>query len=626
MKILSGLTEGQVLQRLGIRGATVHLVIAEAPAGPVSVTIAGKRGGLKGWKNRAVAKGKGGEVKVTLTGIPAGGPYKLELRVGKTVLRVKSFYVGDVWILAGQSNMEGVGNIEGRAKPDPLVRAFSMRREWRLATDPLHVLGESPDFCHTLKQCSSEQAEAHRRKTTKGVGAGVFFGKEMLKLTKVPQGLICTAHGGTSMQQWNPELKGEGGKSLYGSMLLSVLATGQPVAGLLWYQGESDANDNDAPKYTDRMIKLVAASRADLRQPNLPWVIVQLARVFGGPPPNPWNSIQEQQRLLPGKIKNFETVAAIDLPLDDSIHIGADGYPILASRLAQQADRLACGNKAQKPPPQLVSISQPSHPKHPGASQAPVIAVKFDHVVGGLRSNGEARGFFLHDDGKDVPCIHRMTLEGDTVKLHLGTLPLALMTKASLSYGLGIAPLCTITDGRGYSLPVFGPIKLHKPAAYLPFVTGWRTTAVIPATQPIDKIAHPDVNALGAEVWVHGSDGFINERPRWDKVKKGHCYFASGLELSEPMKIEFLMGYDGPFRLWVDGKPLFCNPNGKNPCLPDESARTLALPAGVHAITVAMDLENEGIGSWGFFLRFRRVDVTAKQIETGDYAKPTYSV
>jgi len=160
--------------------------------------------------------------------------------------------------------------------------------------------------------------------------------------------------------------------------------------------------------------------------------------------------------------------------------------------------------------------------------------------------------------------------------------------------------------------------------ALLPFVTRWKATQVIATTERIDRIDLPDINALGCEVRSHDSTGFIDERPRWEKIKTGHAYFASRIGLPEPMEIEFLMGYNGPFRLWLNRHPLFCNTKGTNPCLPDESTKRVALPAGLHTITVAMDLDHGG--SSGFFLRFRRVDVTPRQIETGDYAKPTYSI
>src|SRR5205823_282630 len=96
--------------------------------------------------------------------------------------RVAAFFSGDVWVLAGQSNMEGIGNMTGAAKPHPLIRSFSMRREWRPAIEPLHILGESPDACHNNRtQVSVEEAERCRSGAVKGVGAGLFFAREMLK-------------------------------------------------------------------------------------------------------------------------------------------------------------------------------------------------------------------------------------------------------------------------------------------------------------------------------------------------------------------------------------------------------------------------------------------------------------
>jgi len=145
---------------------------------------------------------------------------------------------------------------------------------------------ESPDICHNGgAQCSREDGERLRRIATKGTGVGIFFAREMMVKTGVPQGLICTAQGGTSMPQWSPAGKAEGPASLYASMLASVAATGQPVAGVLWYQGESDASAAEASPYTARMEELVRSTRRDLRQPRVPWVVVQLARTFENPFP-----------------------------------------------------------------------------------------------------------------------------------------------------------------------------------------------------------------------------------------------------------------------------------------------------------------------------------------------------
>jgi hypothetical protein len=621
MKIESGLAEGQVLQRLGARGANVRILGGASQAGPVLATISSRKGILKGWKAKGVGSCARGQFTALLKGIPAGGPYRLKLEVGKEQVVLRQFFVGDVWLMAGQSNMEGVGVMTGAAKPHALIRAFSMRREWRQAADPLHVLNESPDFCHNGgRQYSPEQGERVRRQARKGVGVGIFFAREMFKRSGVPQGLIATAHGATSMSQWSPDLKEQGGKSLYGSMLLSLRATGQPLAGVLWYQGESDANATDAAVYTSRMKQLVAEVRQDMRQPTLPWVVVQISRVYSNNDALSWNSVQEQQRLLPSEIDHLETVAAIDLSLDDNVHIGSAGFPRLGVRMASAAWSLISGRK--KRPPQLRSIA-PS--RNLGlVTGGPCFDVSFDSVEGQLRSDGMPHGFTLVDaEGKVVPIIYKTTLHGNVVRLHCGNSPTANLF---LHYGHGLTPYCNITDERDISLPVFGPVPLHQPADYLPFVTRWKVTDVVPAAKPLNKIACPDLDAIGATVKDYAADagasGFVNEHENW-QGKSGHAFFACALELREPMRLRFLMGYDGPFRLWVNGKTLFEDLSGANPCYADQGDKKISLAAGTHRITVAMDID-EG-RAWGFMLRFIRDDVRAGNIGAHAYATPSCS-
>ena len=76
--------------------------------------------------------------------------------------------------------------------------------------------------------------------------------------------------------------------------------------------------------------------------------------------------------------------------------------------------------------------------------------------------------------------------------------------------------------------------------------------------------------------------------------------------------------------IWLNGKLFFQDLHGTNPAIMDEKRRGISLPAGVHDLRVAMDI-NGGL-AWGFFLRLRRADVTRAQIASGDYAKPAYLV
>lgn len=613
MQILSGLANGQVLQRLSKRRGANATLTGSSSNGPITATISDANGSLAGWDQRKVGQAAKGKFSISLANIPVGGPFTLELKVaGENAVRVEEFFVGDVWLLAGQSNMEGVGDMDGAAESHPLIRAFSMRREWALAKDRLHVMAESPDHCHNNGlQCTPEESRQFRQTAAKGVGVGIFFAREMLQRSGIPQGLLCTAHGGTTMTQWSPTDK----QNMYVSMLDSWKATGQPVAGLLWYQGESDASPVDAPLYTKRMKALVAASRRDLRQRGLPWVIVQLARVFGlrsHEDTLAWNAVQEEQRLLPKVVPHLETVAAIDLELDDCIHIGSKDFPLLAQRMARAADRLVYGAK-EKRPPQLEKIGSPV-----SSAGATTLDVHFTDVVGGLKSHGEAQGFALvNPEGHEQRFIYKTTLHGSFVRLHI---QLDTLAGLRLSYGHGVTPSCSIRDGRGFSLPVFGPLTIGVDRAYLPFVRNWKVSKVVRNPAALGDLDYA-ATQVPAKKKTYGTDGFANERANW-QGKAGQAYFHSQIDLSEPMKLDFLMGYDGPFRLWLDGQPFFANLNGTNPCFADESRQTAKLAAGVHDITVAMDL-NSG-AAWGFFLRFERVDLSPAKIRSGNYAKPTY--
>jgi hypothetical protein len=455
MKITFGLLDSQVLQRIDTRGASAVLIGACETADQILATISNRRGFLKSWRQRPVGKASGGIFRAKLFRIPAGGPYNLVLKCGKETTSVHSFYVGDVWILAGQSNMEGIGNMSGKAKPHPLVSTLSMRRVWRRASEPLHILAESPDGCHHgTKQCSESEGELLRRSIKKGTGVGLFFAREMIRRTGVPQGLICTAHGGTSMHQWTPRPVNLQNESMYASMLASVRSTRQPVAGILWYQGESDATAVDAPLYSRRMQKLVASLRRDLRQLDLSWMTVQIGKVFNRPPSySPWNAIQEEQRLLPSKIERLATVAVIDLAMDDGIHIAADAYPTLARRLARAAARIAHGDRRELPPP------QPRHIEVSSDQGSMIIKVEFDHVVGGLQSVGPAYGFVIMSKaGEVIPIIMRTIPKKNVAQVLLSDLP---PKGAFLTYGGGTSPICNMTDRRGEAVPAFGPVRLR---------------------------------------------------------------------------------------------------------------------------------------------------------------------
>ena len=310
MRILRGLMDGQVLQRDRRGNGTAKISGRCGATGRVEVRVLKNGGPVRGgdWKGSGVAEKKA--FRVDLAGLRTGGPYRVEMRIrqGHRILErlaVRDVFVGDVWMLGGQSNMEGIGNLADAPQPHPQVRAFFMRDEWGLAEEKLHYLSEAVDRVHNSYgdepgRPPKELLEKGRKALVKGMSPGLVFGIEMYRRTRVPQGLVPCAHGGTSMAQWSPSLRDKGGDSLYGAMMRRYEKLGQPIAGILWYQGESDANREAARGYTRNMVDLVSSVRRDMGLPNLPWIMVQLGCHAATEDDWSWNNIQEQQRRLPG--------------------------------------------------------------------------------------------------------------------------------------------------------------------------------------------------------------------------------------------------------------------------------------------------------------------------------------
>ena len=395
--------------------------------------------------NQVLQRDADGTARVTLDSgetlaFPAGGPHEAG--------GAKNILAGDLWVLAGQSNMEGVGDLDDVEPPHPLVHSFQSRESWALAEEPLHWLGESPRPVHHIISGQPVPAAIPPRDPAraKGAGLGLTFAKAMVDRTGVPVGLIPAAHGGTSMQQWDPARKGQGGHSLYGATLERVKAIGGRVAGILWYQGESDANPADAALYQARMTALVQSFRADLNSPDLPFLFVQLGPFITDPDPSlvaGWNQVREFQRLLLGTLPNVGMVSAIDCGLDDGIHIDTAGLKTLGRRLAAVA--------SGRPTPALRSATfEPEHGR---------LRVSFDHVQGALQSEGRPNGFTLRDSsGTELPLIYKTALDGPDALLKI-TDP-ALLPGASLWYGYGLAPYCNLTDAAGAAVPAFGPVRV----------------------------------------------------------------------------------------------------------------------------------------------------------------------
>ena len=454
MNVISGLCSGQVLQRGADSTGIVQLAGAiERGSGPVAITLRGD-----GWERTEPDAGTacGGSWSARVNGLPTGGPYLLEAACGDESCSVESFYIGEVWVLAGQSNMEGVGDLCDVEQPSPRVHVMDLADRWHMAEEPLHWLFESVDSAYW--PCDSEHraqcAREQRSSRTKGAGLGLAFGVALSYHLNVPVGLVVCARSGSSMQDWDPALLPSAGASLYGAMVRRIRKAGG-VRGILWYQGESDSNPVESMLFGDRFRTLVLAVRRDLDAPDLALLCVQLGRHVAESSLadlKSWNVIQEAQRRAASQLANTAMVSTVDLDLDDGVHIGTQGLRRLGRRLATLSRSVVYGDRVCKSGPQLSRIQvEGSHRDR--------VRIDYGNVNGRLVSQGRLSGFSLRNvDGHHIPIIFKEEIDPTRANSVLLRLTRTIPPTSTLYYGWGRDPYCNLSDEFDMAAPVFGPV------------------------------------------------------------------------------------------------------------------------------------------------------------------------
>lgn len=376
--------------------------------------------------------------------LPTGGPYDVVNPDGSVAHDVM---VGDIWVLAGQSNMEGMGGPDFD-DPHPSVRLFDMARVWAPAREPLHRLWESPDACHRVDGLARLASGAAGT-----AGLGLAFAKTWVESEGVPVGLLPAAHGGTSMAQWAPSPVHRAHESLYASMLAGVQAAGGRVAGVLWYQGEADAVSLASAEFEERLAALVATVRSDLGRPDLPFFHVQLGRFVGDAMTgveHHWSAIREvQRRAAPLAVDGV--VTAIDLDLHDAVHLRAAELRRLGRRLA----RVAAGCRA----PNLLDVVMLD-------DAGTRLRVRFDGVSGSLRPRARVGGFSVRSSaGVDRHLVQDAAVDDRDECSVVVSLRAPVGPEDGLCYGWGLNPPCLLVDSADMAVPAFGPVGVAARAA-----------------------------------------------------------------------------------------------------------------------------------------------------------------
>jgi hypothetical protein len=194
----------------------------------------------------------------------------------------------ELYILIGQSNMAGRGPITDELKDEgnDSVFSFNKEKQWVIARHPLHF--DKPGIS--------------------AVGPGLSFGIVMAKANpKVRIGLIPCAVGGTPIEHWEPGAFDPPTKTHpYDDAVERIKAAMQygVIKGVIWHQGESNADPEKSKEYLDKLIELIGRVRTLVNNPQLPFIAGEIGQFYKNQ-----ELINDQLKLLPAKVP-FTAVAS----------------------------------------------------------------------------------------------------------------------------------------------------------------------------------------------------------------------------------------------------------------------------------------------------------------------------
>ncbi len=323
---------------------------------------------------------------VWLSDVETGGPFEMTIR-GANVIRLKDVYVGEVWLCAGQMNMDWPLHLAAdadeavRDAKDAQLRLFQVR----YADSPT----PAPEVRGAWKECTPETAADFS-------AVAYFFGRDLRSRLGVPVGLIQATTSTSTADEWadrptlesdpktkeivqkyddaekdyaarvdhylddyreqvrkavaegkdapaghppeNPFREWDRPAGLYDGMIAPLQPYG--IRGVAWYQGESDVGQ---PGRHEALLTAVVDSwRAAWKEGDFPFLIVQLAPA-GRPRDSAWAAVREAQARVARTLPRCALVVTVDLGTWDDVH-PPDKEPV-GDRLTLAARALAYGDK-----------------------------------------------------------------------------------------------------------------------------------------------------------------------------------------------------------------------------------------------------------------------------------------
>ncbi len=290
---------------------------------------------------------------------PSAEGRDMEIRSNSGNANLRDVLIGEVWLCAGQSNMDFplARAVGGKAEVDlagnlPAIRLLDLTgthtagRAYGKAE--LERLTPAGFFTGKWRPASAESAAGFS-------AVGWWAGKAIHQARKVPVGLIDCSVGGSGAEAWLPRetlesrgeyaelldetwttsprvaawtrgramtnLAGKAGNHPYRPGFLFDSGPrwwrGFPLTGVLWYQGETNAEILDDAWNGQLITDLVKGWRKVLERPSLPFFMVQLPRIGGNDPLRQgWPRFRAVQERAAGALDRVTLVKTMDLGWD----------------------------------------------------------------------------------------------------------------------------------------------------------------------------------------------------------------------------------------------------------------------------------------------------------------------
>lgn len=366
----------------------------------------------------------GGISDCELTGLPPGQG-TLEVRfANETAISesVANILLGDVFLVAGQSNAEGRANGPQSYSHATLKAAMYNSAGWQELSDPTHPVVDSNGSVWPL------------------------VATDLLTSQNVPVAFICTAKGGTQLH--NGTWHSPSGVEYQAAVSAFQNSNTNAISAVLWHQGEADASSGvSTSDYKSALNNFASDFASDLTFIDGPKILVaQLGQRTSASDDNV-NAIRQAQAetwddtvsIFPGPVLWHQ------IPLGDGVHFSSSSENAELRNLWQETIEAAVYNGSNGRGPKVSSI----------ADNGNVISVTFDQDLIDPGGNYTADVFVVKDDGVPATINSVVRSSTSTIDITLQNPPTGTVTVSMGSGSLSaVASLPIVPKGAGtFTLP-----------------------------------------------------------------------------------------------------------------------------------------------------------------------------